>query len=366
MRERIQPHISRKLASILVLLLLANCGRESSSPVTTTITLTLPNPTGAHVVGRMDRQLADFMVHVWYPMRPGFELQAAPYVPNVKLLESKIDDSYFKILEAASSRAFLEKVPTLDPSEQHPVVIFSHGNQMSGLFYAAIQEDLASHGYVVMSIDHPGEALFTIFPDGKVVTYSEPPPDGPATSLEAVEAGFRRRIEKRVDVIASAISEASKIFSSIDERVSACANLDGRDSGAPFYLWAKTKGPLKPFLYFAKPLRADDGNSATLPTTLDQLKKDLTAVVARDKQRMGSLQADSYRVILTGATHDTFSDAPLLVPSIEEEKAAHVRRTQIVREYLRAFLDKYLKNAAATVLDEAKSRYPEIEVDAKR
>jgi len=338
----------------------------------------------------MDRQLADLMVHVWYPMRAGFELQAAPYVPNVKLLESKIDGSYFKILEAASSHAFLEKDPTLDPSEQHPVVIFSHGNQMSGLFYAAIQEDLASHGYVVMSIDHPGEALFTIFPDGKVATYSEPPAEGQATSLEAVEAGFRRRIEKRVEAIASAISEASKFFSSnldlsrvavvghsiggiaasamceIDERVSACANLDGRDSGAPFYLWAKTKGPLKPFLYFAKPLRADDGNSATSPATLDKLNKDLAAVVSRDKQRMRSLQGDSYRVILTGATHDTFSDAPLLLPSSEEEKAAHVRRTQIVREYLRAFMDKYLKNAAATVLDQATSPYPEIEVNAKR
>ena len=77
---------------------------------------------------------------------------------------------------------------------------------------------------------------------------------------------------------------------------------------------------------------------------------------------MASLQTDSYHVILQGATHDTFSDAPLLLPSSSEEKAAHVRRAQIVREYIRAFLDRYLKSATMTLLDEPKPRYPEIEL----
>jgi dienelactone hydrolase len=379
---------TRRIAFVFALVLVSGCYREA--PVPETPKIILPKPTGPHVVGRTSQQWTDFMVHVWYPMRPEFAIQPAPYVPNVELLQSKIDDSYFEILKSAGGHAFVESAPTLDSPMKHPIVVFSHGNQMSAFFYAAIEEDLASHGYVVISIDHPREAMFTIFPDGKVVAYAEPAPVDAAASFEVVEAGFRRILEKRAQVIASVIDGVPKLFSGsldlsrvavvghsiggvaaslvceLDPRVAACANLDGRDRGAPFFLSGDGKGPVRPFLYFAKPLRADDSATDTLPTTLTQYNTVLAAVLARDKQRMTNLQTDSYRVILQGATHDTFSDAPLLLPSSSEEKAANVRRNQIVREYLRAFLDRYLKSATMTVLDEPKPRYPEIELDAKR
>ena len=70
--------------------------------------------------------------------------------------------------------------------------------------------------------------------------------------------------------------------------------------------------------------------------------------------------------ILTGAAHNTFSDVSLLLPSSEEDKVASGKRIEIVREYLRAFLDKCLKNVPATLLDKPGSPYPEIEVTAKR
>jgi Predicted dienelactone hydrolase len=39
--------------------------------------------------------------------------------------------------------------------------------------YSAQFEDLASHGYVVAAISHPYDAIVTIFPDGRPVTYSD-------------------------------------------------------------------------------------------------------------------------------------------------------------------------------------------------
>jgi hypothetical protein len=77
---------------------------------------------------------------------------------------------------------------------------------------------------------------------------------------------------------------------------------------------------------------------------------------------MESLRTDSYTMILAGANHDTFSDVPLLLPSTDEESAAHRKRIQIVREYLRAFLDRYLGTEGKTLLDRPAPAYTEIEV----
>jgi len=371
------------LAIALALLLLAPaCTRTTDSPEPAGVVLL--EPTGVRTVGRISQQWEDFMVHIWYPMTSGAKGEPAPYVQNVELLRSKIQDSYFGILRATKANSLLEKTPSLDKSEKHPVVIFSHGHQMSGLLYTSITEDLASHGYVVVSIDHPQEALFTIYPDGKVVTYSSPKPGSP--NFDDVEAGFRRMIDNRVTTISLAIAQTASLFPGqldlsrlavvghsnggiaasriceIDTRVAACANLDGREHGATFYLADDGRGPAKPFLYFAKPFRPDDGDSRSPITTLDQFNRDLAAVTARDKQRMEGLKTDSYTMILAGASHDTFSDVPLLLPSTDEERAANRKRVQILREYLRAFLDRYLGTEPATLLDRPAPAYEEIKV----
>jgi len=151
----------------------------------------------------------------------------------------------------------------------------------------------------------------------------------------------------------------------IDQRIKACANLDGRADGAPFYLDSDGKGPSKPFLYFAKPLGAGDGDDAGKANNLKEYTRALAAVSLRDRQRLASLESDSYRVILDGSRHDTFSDVPLLLATSESREAA-IKATRIVREYLRAFLDKYLREDAGTLLDSSSPPYPEIHVDSNR
>jgi len=345
----------------------------------------IPEPTGSQTVGRMSRQWSDFMVHIWYPAESGGKLQRAPYLPDVSLLKSRIDDSYFEILQSVESHALIQDVVRVDPSEVHPVVVFSHGNQMSGLLYSSITEDLASHGYVVISVDHPKEALFTIFPNGDAVTYETPT----LPVAAELEASFRRIIDGRVQGIQSAIAQLGTLFPGqlnlsriavvghsnggiaasriceIDERVAACANLDGRADGAPFYLAADGKGPSKPFLYFAKPLGAGDGDDAGKADNLKEYNQALAAVSLRDRQRLASLESDSYRVILARSKHDTFSDVPVLLQTSESREAA-IKSTRIVRDYVRAFLDKYLREDSATLLDRSTSPYPEIQVDSNR
>jgi dienelactone hydrolase len=42
---------------------------------------------------------------------------------------------------------------------KHPVILLSHGGGTTTAFHAAQATDLASHGYVVVGIDHPGDAI---------------------------------------------------------------------------------------------------------------------------------------------------------------------------------------------------------------
>ncbi|MFD4182221.1 hypothetical protein ACFWPB_14060, partial [Rhodococcus sp. NPDC058514] len=55
------------------------------------------------------------------------------------------------------------------PGRSLPVVLFSPGFYMPRTLSTGTAEHLASHGYVVISIDHTGDALATVFPDGRVV-----------------------------------------------------------------------------------------------------------------------------------------------------------------------------------------------------
>ena len=51
-----------------------------------------------------------------------------------------------------------------------PVVLFSTGYGIERQLYTGLVEDLASHGYVVVAIDHPHDANIVSFPDGHTVS----------------------------------------------------------------------------------------------------------------------------------------------------------------------------------------------------
>jgi len=142
-------------------------------------------------------------------------------------------------------------------------------------------------------------------------------------------------------------------------------NLDGRAGGKPFYSWANGTGPEQPFMYLAKPLRElTDEDLAKEKMTRDQFERGRTETLNRENELMRSVQSGSYRVTIRGATHESFSDEPLLLWTNEEEKIANQKRMQIVREYVRTFFDKYLRNTKATVLDgPLVPSYPEVTVE---
>jgi predicted dienelactone hydrolase len=70
---------------------------------------------------------------------------------------------------------------------RHPVLLLSHGLGSSTALLTAHAIDLASHGYVVVGIDHPGDALPVDVGAGRIVTLD---PRG----LEIVDLIYRTRV----------------------------------------------------------------------------------------------------------------------------------------------------------------------------
>ena len=67
------------------------------------------------------------------------------------------------------THAILDAPPAEGP-EKLPVLVFSHGFGGSPSAYTALLEDLASHGYAVLSIVHPYEAAAATLADGQVIS----------------------------------------------------------------------------------------------------------------------------------------------------------------------------------------------------
>lgn len=58
------------------------------------------------------------------------------------------------------------KTNSCHSTTKHPLLIFSPGAGNSRLIYNLLAQSIASHGYTVITVDHPYSALFTEYPDG--------------------------------------------------------------------------------------------------------------------------------------------------------------------------------------------------------
>lgn len=134
---------------------------------------------------------------------------------------TEIDNGHGHLPRRGGGRPRLRcPLPRNPDCRPHPLVIFSPGYLAPRFAYSALTEDLASRGYAVVSIDHTGEALVTIEPDGQMGGYSQSDPYS--------EQGLRTSIDTRVADAQFVIDEAEAIAKG--ERV---GDADGRPSPTP-------------------------------------------------------------------------------------------------------------------------------------
>src|SRR5712692_6523228 len=132
----------------------------------------LPEPSGVFGVGRTSYDWTDtnrpdpfssdrnarreLMVYVGYPTAPDQKTDGGVYLPGAKQIDEVGGTNRFTqapiwqlfVSGTITSHAREGAVPPANP-RRYPLVLFSHGDGVSGFAYTTAIEDLVSHGYIV-------------------------------------------------------------------------------------------------------------------------------------------------------------------------------------------------------------------------
>lgn len=137
----------------------------------------LPAPDGKHAVGvrtfEINTGARRLPAMVWYPARtagttrPYFDADgAATQFPGL-LRNMQLDAESMAGVVAAKTHSTLNAAPSRQRGG-FPILIYSHGLFLYPAQNTALFEQLASHGYIVVSIAHPGDSVDIRLSDGSI------------------------------------------------------------------------------------------------------------------------------------------------------------------------------------------------------
>lgn len=351
----------------------------------------LARPTGPHAIGVtsyewMDTERTDehpktpsghrrIVVKMWYPAAPS----NAPAEPYLNKLHAEGLARALKLPGYALSH--LSLVPTHAHrdiglpagNEKFPVVLFSHGYPMPATSGSFAAEELASHGYVVVSINHTYDTAFVVFQDG---TNAPVESMGDVGKIDAVEKILGPRVAVWVADARFVLNEVTKLnatdprfqgrldldhvgyfghsfggataFATLmaDPRFKSAVNMDGALFGV-----AVQARPTQPYMLMnGDKIVVTDSQLARTGANRQEVETFLEGVEANWLASVAPGKAPRYRARIAGATHLSFSDVPLMAP-ITGGTMPTPRAHELVNQYLRAFFDQTLKGQANPLLN---------------
>jgi dienelactone hydrolase len=268
-----------------------------------------------------------------------------------------------------------------------PVVVFSHGLGSLREVTAGLVDDLASRGYVVLSLSHTHEATAIEFPDGRVATAVSDMAD-PAERRTAIDVrvadsrfaltalaggdvalprGLRRALDTgRVGIAGHSYGGFTAAEAMhVDRRFDAGINLDGAMGAPGVPSGAVEHGLDRPFLLvgadFVDPETGEVLRHSHRDTALDP-------TWARFWETQRGWKRDLH---LHGGTHYAFTDLQFAVPRLRglltPEQYAFVVGTIEPRQslaaqhdFLAGFFDLHLKGRDRGLFDRDPHRYPDV------
>ena len=328
---------------------------------------TLPTPGGF-------RQL---IVQLWYPIDrvARRDSPAAPYMMELAGLRPGLasDEDFAPHIEAfrhAVTGAVLD-APLSPSARRYPLVLFSHGLGAPRAIYTTLLMRLASAGYIVAAIDHPGMGLVA-FPHGRLAEPADPLGQQAPAEVRAepedrryaywlpellyIEADQRFVLDRlslmdstsgfpmagRLELGRVAMIGHSRGFvggtCAADRRIAACVSIEG-DADFP----QRYAGVPQPFMAVRNP-------SDTFPSRM--------AI-----QRMA--RVPSYDVLVHGANHNSVTDLGIFgwrADTSAEARATAARRVATIARYVLAFLDETLRAQRSALLHSQSASPSEVTV----
>ena len=328
--------------------------------------VSLPIPTGTDELGSQtvvvnDRARAgrDIPVQLWYPTnaqhRPaGTDAPYAPAATSLFLAEQLAVPA--RDVSTVTTHA-TRSSPVKPASGRLPIVLVSPGQGISRTLYSGLSAEIASHGYFVAVLDHPGDGQLVEFPDGHTVRAEDASEDTRVAvrvadaravldDLQALDADvtspFHDALDlERVAFVGHSLGGATAAEAMrVDDRFDAGVNLDGTLYGDVI-----TTGLDRPFLLVSSD-RPEDETWTTLRTS--------------------SSAAQS--LFLRGTGHMTFTDWPALSlfrPSNEPRDSFDIgavdpgRGFTLQSAYVLAFLGAHLRGETEPLLSGSPPQFPE-------
>jgi hypothetical protein len=335
--------------------------------------LQLPSPTGPYPVGRTRIRWVDtartevltgnpddfreVSALVWYPAEPGSGVQAGYFPDLAAVSDALVQSGEVTGWQAAGLRwVRSESLLDADPLQNQgafPVVLLSPGNGTNVEFYSSLAGELASHGYIVIGLNHPYDVPAVELSNGQIARYNK---EQWTLSSGAHQAYSAERIKVRTADVLYVLEQLDEINASgpfaglldlnaiavaghslggitaseackADVRLKACLNFDGIQRGGPFSMDETAVPPHQPFLFLTK-------ESQLPPKLLERFES----------------MPESYWVVVHGASHESFTDGPLLQPSFLPGPSQTDRFMRLIQAYSLAFLDQILKGQAQELL----------------
>ncbi|MEU0072596.1 hypothetical protein ABZ027_24045 [Streptomyces sp. NPDC006332] len=385
----------------------AGAPAEHPSASPTGRAVSLPAPTGHWPIGTVDLHLIDrtrhdplmpskpfreLMVSVWYPADRGGKFLIAPWLspaaaadwdkhsaPGMTIKTGAVDWQGIRTharTGASAARA----------SGKLPVVLFSSGDGGDRALGTTLVEELASRGYVVVTIDSTYEVDQVEFPGGRVERAAPLPKKlTPKVIAALLEKHSRTRVAdahfvlRQIEALAHgrnpdtqgrplpaglpAVMDLSRMgmfgqslggsvaaqLAHDEPRISSAANLDGEFFGPVI-----RTGVTKPFLLMASDVNSFDSNASW---------KSFWAASTGWKHALHLRKAlhGSYtdlQVIFPQLTdHMKIPAAPELIGTINPRRSLAAQRAALT-----AFFDLHLKQRPTTLFENPSSRYHEMEV----
>jgi len=388
------------LSSLIVILLVVSSGLSVYLPV-----FNLPKLDGPEKVGTQTFHFTDqnrdevltedqsdkreLMVQVWYPTENSNNNKRESLFPKDKEMFKKYIQTYSNSLNLPdfvfnywkySKTNSYENVEILPSTSPYPVVLLSHGMGTSRVLHASQAENLATHGFIVVTIDHTYSTFATIFPDGRVTDYKTK-----MTTVEdrreiggiwtqdvefvinqieklnsgAIESQFKGKMDlNNIGVMGHSFGGATAFNTTyLDHRIKAGVNMDGslfevenRDDINKPFMFIRS-GSFKDWLVdFKKDKNPDNEITKQLSDELHIMKNVInqggSVIYIEGTQHFNftDLQFYSELIKLTGITGDINGK----------------RGSSIVNQYVLDFFNKQLKGTGGNLIQGPNDMYPEV------